>query len=45
MTQFEKNMAIVLSVSTAVMLLNVFAVSTGIAEPVYSRISVFLGNI
>jgi len=45
MTSFEKNMLIVLSVSTAIMLFNIFAVSNGIAEPVYSQVSELLGRI
>ena len=39
MTNFEKNMVIAIAVSTVVMLLNIYAVSTGIADPWYSQIS------
>jgi len=45
MTSFEKHMFVALSVCTVVMLLNIFAVTNGLADDYYSQISEWLRNL
>lgn len=45
MTSFEKHMFIALSVSSVLMLLNIYAVTNGLADDYYSHISAWLGSL
>ena len=44
MASFEKNMVIALGVSTLLMLFNIFAVTSGLADPLYTMLSQMLGR-
>ena len=45
MSSFEKHMFAALSMSTVIMLLNIIAVSTGVADAYYSQLSNWLHSL
>ncbi len=45
MSKFEKNMIVALSFSTVMMLLNIAAVSSGVADSYYGQLSLWLQQL